>query len=298
MDSNTMLLSVVIPAHNEEENLAPTVRGLAQALGEEAIPYEIVIVDDNSDDATGRVADDLAAQDPGVRVVSRNKLGGFGRAVRAGLAVFRGDAVAIVMADRSDDPRDLVRCYRKLEDGFDCVYGSRFRQGSEVANYPRQKLIVNRIVNHLIQWMFWSHFNDFTNAFKMYRRYVVIDCGPYSSSHFNLTIEMSLSALIRRYHIAEIPINWHGRTWGASHLSIGAMGRRYLSTLLVMFFQRVLVADDMIEERLAERTQMIDRLGALEDRVDGLESSVSEAHKAALPGREGLERDAADGESS
>ena len=166
MASNTMLLSVVIPAHNEEENLEPTVRGLAQALGEAAIPYEIVIVNDNSSDSTGRVAEDLAARDPGVRVVSRDRLSGFGRAVRAGLEVFRGDAVAIVMADRSDDPRDLVRCYRKLEDGFDCVYGSRFRKDSEVVNYPREKLIVNRLVNRMIQWMFWSHFNDFTNALQ------------------------------------------------------------------------------------------------------------------------------------
>lgn len=298
MASHSMLLSVVIPAHNEEKNLESTVRGLAQALDEESIPYEIVIVNDNSSDATGRVAENLAARDPGVRVVSRKRLGGFGRAVRAGLAVFRGDAVAIVMADRSDDPRDLVRCYRKLEDGYDCVYGSRFRPGSEVTNYPRQKLIVNRIVNRMIQWMFWSHFNDFTNAFKVYRRHVVLDCGPYSSSHFNLTIEMSLSAIIRRYHIAEIPINWHGRTWGASHLSIGAMGRRYLSTLLVMFFQRVLVADDILEERLSDQTQMIDRLAVLEDRVDGLESSVLEVRKAALPGRGDFEGGTSDGESS
>ena len=293
-----MLLSVVIPAHNEEENLEPTVRALTQTLEEEAIPYEIVIVNDNSTDATGRVADELAALDPGVRVVTRKRLGGFGRAVRAGLAVFRGDAVAIVMADRSDDPRDLVRCYRKLEDGFDCVFGSRFRPGSEVENYPRQKLIANRIVNNCIQWMFWSHFNDLTNAFKVYRRHVVLDCGPYSSSHFNITIEMSLSALIRRYYIAEIPINWYGRTWGASNLSIGAMGRRYLSTLLVMFFQRVLVSDDILEERLAERMQMVDRLGVLEDRVEGLESSVSEVRKATLPGHADPEPDAADGASS
>ena len=298
MPSNSMLLSIVIPAHNEERNLEVTIRGLAEALDEEAIPYEILIVNDNSTDGTGSVADGLAARDPGVRVLTRTKLGGFGRAIRAGLSVFRGDAVAIVMADRSDDPGDLVRCYRKLEDGYDCVFGSRFRPGSEVTNYPRQKLIVNRIVNRCIQWMFWSRFNDFTNAFKVYRRHVVLECGPYSSSHFNLTIEMSLSALIRRYHIAEIPISWHGRTWGASKLSIGAMGRRYLSTLIAMFFQRVLVADDILEERLAERAQMIDRLGGLEDRVAGLEAGVAELRKATLPSREDPKPDAADGETS
>ena len=293
MVSNAMLLSVIIPAHNEEKNLEPTVRELAQTLDAEEIPYEIVIVNDNSSDDTGRVAEGLAARDPGIRVVTRTKLGGFGRAVRAGLAVFRGDAVAIVMADSSDDPRDLVRCYRKLEDGYDCVFGSRFRPGSEMSNYPRKKLVVNRIVNRCIQWMFWSRFNDFTNAFKVYRRDVVLECGPYSSSHFNLTIEMSLSALIRRYHIAEIPINWYGRTWGATHLFIGAMGRRYLSTLLVMFFQKLLIADDILEERLSERTQMIDRLGGFEDRVAKLEAAVSELREAPHSGSKGSESNAA-----
>ena len=284
--AKNMLLSIVIPAHNEEKNLEPTVRELTQVLDQDEIPYELIIVNDNSTDDTRRVAEGLAERGPAVRVVTRTKLGGFGRAIRAGLSVFRGDAVAIVMADRSDDPRDLVRCYRKLEEGYDCVFGSRFRKDSEVSNYPRLKLIANRIVNHCIQLLFWSRFNDFTNAFKLYRRNVVLECGPYSSSHFNLTIEMSLSALIRRYHIAEIPINWYGRTWGASNLSIGAMGRRYLSTLLVVFFERLLIADDILEERLAERSLMADRLGGLEERIDGLEGAVAELEQKRSASRE------------
>ena len=249
-----MLLSVVIPAHDEESNLGSSVGDLARVLAEEEIAYEILIVDDNSADGTGRVAAELAAADPAIRVITRTQLGGFGRAVRSGLAEFGGDAVAIVMADGSDDPRDVVRYFRKLEEGYDCVFGSRFRRGSQVVNYPIGKLAVNRLVNRLIQLMFWCPFNDLTNAFKIYRREVVLHCGPYSSSHFNLSIEMSLSALIRRYRIAEIPIHWYGRNWGASKLSIAAMGRRYLSTLLKVFFDRMLVADDILEERLAGST--------------------------------------------
>jgi len=247
-----MLLSVVIPAHDEEPNLRDAVTDLTRLLAEEGIAYEIIIVDDNSADGTARVAGELAAADPAIRVIVRTELGGFGRAVRSGLAQFGGDVVAIVMADSSDDPRDVVRYFRKIEEGYDCVFGSRFREGSRVVNYPFGKLVVNRIVNRLIQVMFWCPFNDLTNAFKIYRRDVVQHCGPYSSSHFNLTIEMSLSALIRRYQIAEIPIHWYGRNWGASKLSVWAMGRRYLSTLLKVFFERILVADDIIEERLAD----------------------------------------------
>jgi dolichol-phosphate mannosyltransferase len=269
-DSNQLLLSVVIPAHDEEQNLAPTVEELVRVLDDEGIPFEVILVDDNSSDGTRRVAEELAARRPELRVISRRRLGGFGRAIRAGLAVFRGDAVVILMADRSDDPHDVVRYYRKLEEGYDCVFGSRFRPGSTLSGYPRRKLVANRLVNKGIQLLFWTGFNDLTNAFKAYRRNVILECGPYSSSHFNLTIEMSLNALIRRYHIAEIPIHWYGRTWGASHLSVFRMGRRYLSVLLKLFFERMLVADDILEERLVERSWQADRLRVLEERVEKL----------------------------
>ena len=283
-ESGHLLLSIVIPAHNEAENLPPTVEALTRTLGAESIPYEVILVNDNSTDETGRVAEGLAVRDPAVRVITRTKLGGFGRAVRSGLEVFRGDAVAVVMADSSDDPKDVVRYYRKIEEGYDCVFGSRFRGESEVVNYPRGKLIVNRIVNRMIQLLFWCRFNDLTNAFKIYRREVVLQCGPYSSSHFNLTIEMSLSALIRRYHIAEIPIRWYGRTWGASNLSIVAMGRRYLSTLLKVFFERVLISDDILEERLAERALTADRLAQFETRLTSVESDLVGLRESVPPG--------------
>ncbi|MCH2184307.1 glycosyltransferase family 2 protein [Myxococcota bacterium] len=275
-----LVLSIVIPAHNEAENLAPTVTALTETLDSESIAHEIIVVNDNSTDRTDRVAAELTSRDPRIRVITRTKIGGFGRAVRSGLDVFRGDVVAIVMADSSDDPEDVVLYYRKIEEGYDCVFGSRFRRSSQVVNYPIAKLIVNRAVNRVIQLLFWCQFNDLTNAFKMYRRDVVLQCGPYSSSHFNLTIEMSLSALIRRYHIAEVPIKWYGRTWGASNLSIWAMGRRYLSTLLKVFFERLLIADDILEERLAERAIMGDRLGEFEIRLESLEVEITNVRKS------------------
>jgi dolichol-phosphate mannosyltransferase len=278
-----LLLSVVIPARNEEKHLAPTVEGLCAALGGAGIPFEIVIVDDQSSDGTRAVGDRLAVERPEVRIIPGGRLPGFGRAVRAGLAAFRGDAVVVVMADQSDDPADVVRYYRKLQEGYDCVFGSRFRRGSSVTNYPRLKLVFNRIVNRAIQLLFWTRFNDLTNAFKVFRREVVEECGPYSSSHFNLTIEMSLSALIRRYWIAEIPVSWSGRTWGASKLSLWEMGRRYLSVLLKLFFDRMLISDDLMDERLvARRGSSADR-DLLEARIAALEKRVHELSQPEPP---------------
>lgn len=284
-EASPPLLSVIIPAHNEEQNLKATVEELAERLEAESIPHEVIVVNDNSVDGTQAVAEALVSKHPSTRIVTRSRLGGFGRAVRAGLEVFRGDFVAIVMADRSDDPGDVVRYYRKLEEGFDCVFGSRFRPGSSVSGYPRSKLVVNRVVNKAIQLLFWTRFNDLTNAFKAYRRDVVIECGPYSSSHFNLTIEMSLSALIRRYHIAEIPIHWYGRTWGATNMSILQMGRRYLSVLIKLLFERILIGDDILEERLAHQSGAADRLRSAELRLDRVEAELKDL-RGAHPARE------------
>jgi len=247
-----MKMSVVIPTYNEENTIGTCVDQLVRTLGDQhGIPYEIIVVNDNSTDGTARVVHSRSEENPAIRTVKSPPPRGFGRAIRSGIEVVTGDVVVIVMGDLSDDPEDVVAYYRKLEAGYDCVFGSRFIKGSRTQYYPPLKRIVNRTVNRLIQLMFWTRFNDLTNAFKAYRVEVIRECGPYRASHFNITIEMSLSALIRRYAIAQIPIAWSGRTWGSSNLRIREMGRKYLCILLKIFFERMLIADDLMAERLA-----------------------------------------------
>lgn len=245
---NTMLLSVILPAYNEEENIPLSIEHLATRLREDAIPFELVVVNDNSKDRTPEVVENLRGDYPEIRLVHNQMKNGLGRAVRTGLSHAEGDAVVIMMADLSDSPDDVVRCYRKLEEGYDCVFGSRFIKGSSVTHYPPVKLYVNRIVSVLIRFMFMTTHNDLTNAFKMYRRHVIESITPLHAAHFNITIEMSLSALIRRYRIATIPISWQGRTWGSSNLRLRQMGRRYLATLLKVWFERLLILDDLMQE--------------------------------------------------
>lgn len=246
---NSLLYSIVIPAHNEEKNILATVEELIQELRNENIPFEIVIVNDNSTDNTLQVINEMSKQYPEIVPVDNPLPGGLGRAIRSGLKNVKGDVIAIVMADRSDDPNDIIRCYRKIEEGYDCVFGSRFRKESVVTHYPKVKLIANRIVNKFLQILFLTRFNDLTNAFKVYRRHVIDGISPLQSAHFNITIEMSLSALIRRYKIAEIPISWYGRTWGQSKLKLREMGRRYLCTMLMIWFERLLILDDIMKEK-------------------------------------------------
>jgi dolichol-phosphate mannosyltransferase len=268
-------LSIVIPAYNEEKNIAKCINELQSALREKyEIPYEIVVVNDNSNDNTESVVRAEMTMDSSVKIVNRTPPGGFGRAVRSGMEFVTGDVVVVYMADLSDSPEDVVAYYQKIREGYDCVFGSRFIKGSEVENYPPVKLLVNRIVNRCIQVMFWTRFNDLTNAFKAYRTAVIRDCGPYRACHFNLTLEMSLGALIRNYNIAQIPIRWHGRTWGSSNLKLGEMGRRYLSTLLMTFFQRYLIADDLVADRLASNAAYHYQLHDLERRIAALEEKI------------------------
>lgn len=244
------VLSVIIPAYNEEQNIAPTVKAITEKLRAEKIPYEIVVVNDNSKDKTPQVVRTLQKKDRAIKLVNRTPPGGFGRAVRSGLENFSGDIATIVMADLSDDPDDIVQYYRLIaEQGYDAAFGSRFVKGAKVTDYPKLKLFVNRIVNKMLQLMFWTRHNDLTNAFKAYRADVIRSCMPFKGAHFNITIEISLSVLIRRYRIAVCPIRWYGRKWGQSNLKLRAMGRRYLATLIKIWFERLLILDDLLAEK-------------------------------------------------
>lgn len=249
LSSGRPLYSIIIPAYNEEKNIIPTISALAKELRAEAIPFELVVVNDNSKDNTAAVVQAAMAAFPEIKLVHNTPPGGLGRAVRCGLKHFSGDVVAIVMADLSDSPADVAACYRHIEEGYDCVFGSRFTKGSKVTHYPPLKLVVNRLVNQMMRYMFWTSFNDLTNAFKVYRRHVIEEISPLHAAHFNITIEMSLSALIRNYRILQIPISWSGRTWGQSNLRLRQMGRRYLCTLVKIWFERLLILDDLMAER-------------------------------------------------
>lgn len=240
-----MKLSIVIPAHNEQDCIEKVVLEVCSELRQEKIPHEIVIVDDNSSDATGEISEKLAKNDPSVKVVHRKPPNGFGRAIKEGLENISGDAVVVFMGDASDEAKDIVRYCRKLEEGYDCVFGSRFTAGASVKDYPPLKLFLNRLANNFIRALFLIKENDITNAFKAYRREVIESVKPLVSNHFNITIEIPLKAVNRGFSRSEIPINWHGRESGVSKLKLREMQRKYLFTLLYVWFEKILLKDEM-----------------------------------------------------
>jgi dolichol-phosphate mannosyltransferase len=244
MVARSMKLSVVIPAYNEAEVIAPTVGAVAAALQAAERDYEIVVVDDASTDGTGEVVAALAAENPRIRCLRSHYSNGFGFAVRAGLDVFEGDAVAIMMGDGSDAPGDLLRYAELLEQGYDCAFGSRFVPGGKVRDYPRVKLIVNRLVNTGIRMLFRHGYDDTTNAFKAYRREVIESVQPLVSHHFNLTVELPLKAIIRGHSYAVVPIGWTNRAAGESKLGLREMGSRYAFIVLLAFLEHHLSRGD------------------------------------------------------
>ena len=239
-----MKLSVVIPARNEVHSVAETLRGVVEELRAAGIASEVLVVDDGSTDGTAARVNELAATYAEVRSVVNDCRHGFGLAVRSGLAQAAGDAVAVMMADGSDDPRDLVAYYRKLTEGYDCVFGSRFIRGSQLVDYPHHKLVLNRLANWFIAALFGFRYNDTTNAFKCYRRTVIDGMQPLISPHFNLTVEMPLKAIVRGYSYAVVPIRWLNRKEGISKLKIREMGSRYLFIILYLWLEKLLARGD------------------------------------------------------
>jgi dolichol-phosphate mannosyltransferase len=232
------LLTVLIPAHNEGPGLVPTVFAMDGALRGAFIPHEILVVLDHCSDDTAAILAATASELPALRTTVNTMPPGYGFAIRQGLDDMRGDAVVIVMADGSDDPRDVVQYCRKLEEGFDCAFGSRFMAGATVRGYPKQKLWLNRFGNFIIRLLFRMSYNDTTNAFKCFRKEVIDGLRPFLSNHFNLTVELPLKAIVRGYSWAVVPTNWYGRETGESKFKIEEMGSRYFFIILYCLIEK------------------------------------------------------------
>ncbi|MGC4053997.1 MAG: glycosyltransferase family 2 protein [Paludibaculum sp.] len=232
------LLSVVIPAHNEEDCVALTAEHLHVELRGRGIPHEIVVVDDGSTDGTWAALQALQSRVAELRPVQNNGEHGFGRAITFGFDHVHGDAVVVMMADESDDARDVVQYWQLLNEGWDAVFGSRFVRGGVVIDYPWLKLSINRLANFFIRILFNIQLNDTTNAFKAYRREVIEGCRPFLSPHFNLTVELPLKTIVRGYSWTVVPISWRNRRFGESKLKIKEMGSRYLFIALYCWLEK------------------------------------------------------------
>ena len=244
MPQAPLTLSVVIPAHNEEDSIRPVLRALCQTLEAERIPYEIVVVNDHSQDRTSEAVAEITREFPSVRCVDNRGV----RRLRPGGALGAGRLHRRLRRDRDGGrlgsagrPGPLLP---PAEHGYDCVFGSRFMRGSVVVDYPRFKLAINRLANMFIKILFGIALNDTTNAFKLYRKETIEGLRPLLSHHFNLTVELPLKAIVRGYSFKVIPIGWRNRTEGVSKLRLDEMGSRYLFIVLYVWLEKHLAKGD------------------------------------------------------
>ena len=147
------------------------------------------------------------------------------------------------MCDLSDDVSDILKYYNTMinNQSLDAVFGTRFTKKSKVKNYPYFKLIINRIANNIIRLLFLSKYNDFTNAFKIYKKTVLLKLFPIVSENFNVFLELPLKIITRKLNYKIISINWYGRKIGVSKFKIKEVGSKYIFTLLYCLLEKILL---------------------------------------------------------
>ena len=239
-----MKLSVIIPAKNEEGNVADTIKEINSILSKNNIQHEIIVINDNSSDSTLEILKFLKKNIQELKIMNNNGKPGYGLTVRLGLESYSGEIIAIMMADGSDSPEDLIKFYFKSLKNNICVFGSRFSDGGTTQDYPKLKYVLNRIFNNLVRLIFRISYNDITNAFKVYTKEAIEGSKPYLSNHFNLTLELPLKTIIRGYNYQVIPNSWKNRKTGISKMKIKEMGSRYLFILFYCLIEKLLTKND------------------------------------------------------
>jgi len=236
-----MSLTIIIPVKDEEDIIAKTIKKISSSWLVN-IDHEILLMNDNSQDGTVNVIKSLNFDKLNI-LIKNNSKKGLGSAIIDGINYSTKEFVCIFMADMSDSLDDLKTYYEtiKNENNLDAIFGSRFMQESEVKNYPKLKLFLNRVANNLIRIVFFSKYNDFTNAFKIYRKNTLIKLYPLVSESFNIFLELPLKIECRQYKYKIIPLSWNGRTFGESKFNLKELGSKYIFTMLYCLLEKILL---------------------------------------------------------
>ena len=211
---------VCLPTYNERENLEPMVRALLERLGPDD---RVLVIDDNSPDGTGDLADRLAAEEPRVAVLHRPAKEGLGPAYLAGFRRALDDGAELVLemdCDFSHDPDDVPRLIAAA-DNADLVLGSRYVDGGRIDNWDAWRRFVSRAGSLYAQLLLRAPVRDLTGGFKCYRREVLerIDLGAVTARGYAFQIETTYRALRAGFRVVEVPIAFADREAGSSKMS-------------------------------------------------------------------------------
>jgi dolichol-phosphate mannosyltransferase len=238
-------LNIIIPLRDEEEQIKTTIDLLNKELKNFKKDFIITLIDDYSRDRTWNLLEKIKSENSKIEIFKNEYKPGYGNAVRFGIEKNHSDAVVFFMGDCSDSPKDIISYVEYLDQGFDCVFGSRFMKNSVVEDYPLPKLILNRIANNFIRLLFLIKYNDVTNAFKAYRKDLLLNFKPIVSKHFNINAELALKAISRGHKYKVIPISWSNRKKNVSKFKIKEMQNRYIFTILYVWIEKILLQRDL-----------------------------------------------------
>jgi len=235
-----MKLSIIIPVHNEIAQLDKTIKKLISL--KKRLKFELIFIDDFSNDGSYTHIQKYKRRFNFIKIF-KNKKKGLGSAIETGIKYSKNEYVCIFMSDLSDDINDLYKYFKTITQNIkiDAVFGTRFSRSSKVRNYPYLKLFLNRLANNFIRLIFLSSYNDFTNAFKIYKRKTLIKLLPIVSENFNVFLELPLKIITRNYYYKIVPINWNGRKIGISKFKIKEMSSKYIFTLLYCLLEKILL---------------------------------------------------------
>ena len=234
-----MKISIIIPVRNEELLIEKIIGQLEKKL--KNLPYEIIFINDFSSDNTAQITEKITQNKLQIKLHNNTKKG-LGGAITEGINKATGEAVCIMMSDLSDNIDDLEKYYNIIKsERVDAVFGSRFIKGSKITDYPKKKLILNRIFNIITKLLFISDYNDFTNAFKIYRKEALLKTFPLVSESFNIFLELPLKIISRKMKYKIIPISWTNRKEGNSKFDIKELRAKYLFTLIYCLLEKLLL---------------------------------------------------------
>ena len=238
-------LNIIVPLRDEDKQMETTVDLLTNELKDLKKNFIITLIDDHSVDDTWNLLKKLKEKYNNIEIYKNEYEVGYGNAVRSGIEKNTCDAVVFFMGDCSDNPKYIKSYVDYLDQGFDCVFGSRFMKNSKVVDYPLLKLVLNRIANNFIRLLFLIKYNDITNAFKAYKKELLLNFNPIVSKHFNINAELALKAISRGYKYKVIPISWSNRKKNISKFTIKEMQNRYIFTIFYVWIEKILLQKDL-----------------------------------------------------
>jgi len=210
--------TVCLPTYNERENLEKMIRSL------EPLGVSVLVIDDNSPDGTGEIADRLAGELANVSVLHRERKEGLGPAYLAGFHRALADGAELVLemdCDFSHDPKDVPRLIEACEGGADLVLGSRYVPGGGTANWGLVRRIISWGGSFYARVILGVRIRDLTGGFKCYRRRVLesLDLDAVHSKGYAFQIETTYRTLRQGFRVVEVPIRFADRTEGTSKMS-------------------------------------------------------------------------------